>query len=158
MFPSLMHIVRISPCYFLNWRLPGVSEAIYQCGSVCYLHILVIIQYCQFATKADYSGPGSPARASQQPPVLHLSARGPQLSLFSLLRPGPRSAQRGAAPGPRPGAWRAGGEAELHLRDAELRPEVRLVTPGQAPASPQVRDLFLTNTGCDCQTRHKERV
>ena len=156
MFPSLMHIVRISPCYFLNWRLPGVREAIYQCGSVCYLHIghITILP----VTKADYSGPSSPARASQQPPVLHLSARGPQLSLFSLPRPGPRSAQRGAAPGPRPGAWRAGGEAELHLRDAELRPEVRLVTPGQAPASRQVRDLFLTNTGCDCQTRHKERV
>ena len=107
MFPSLMHIVRISPCYFLNWRLPGVSEAIYQCGSVCYLHILVIIQYCQFATKADYSGPGSPARASQQPPVLHLSARGPQLSLFSLPRPEPgqlREAQhqgRGREPGGR---------------------------------------------------------
>ena len=127
MFPSLMHIVRISPCYFLNWCVWG-NISVWQCV-LCVICILVIIQYCQLL------------KLITQDPVPPPAPHNNRLSYISL--PGDRSSLSSLCPGRGPGQLR---EAQHQGRGREpggraARPSstYEMLNSGQRSSSHQAR-------------------
>ena len=135
-----MHIVRISPWYFVNWRPLAVSEAIYLDVSVCVICILATSHLWLLRTRFPRPRPTvtgcptflSPGIAPPPPPLA--GARATSERRITRAEAG----QRGRAP-PTRCCHQASGPRHSRPDSGPLW--------GEGPQ---------TNTCCDCQTRHAE--